>query len=436
MLQKVEEHINQNLPFLTGKKLLIACSGGIDSVVLAHLFRKLDQNIALAHCNFSLRGKESDGDEAFVIDLADRLSIPVFTETFDTKKYGNEHKLSTQMAARDLRYAWFDEILKDFKFDYLLTGHHADDDLETFFINLSRGTGLRGLTGIPEVNNKVIRPLLNFGRDEILKYAKSNNLYWRDDSSNTKTDYLRNKIRLEVLPKYKETSEGLLESFQKTQKHLQDSQSLIEDYMALIYNLVIAEVSDGYQIQIQKLQELPHTNAILFELLSPFGFTDLFAISDLLIAQSGKQIFSKTHRLLKDRDLLFLTENVSKDEISEVFISESEKKISEPIPLEFKSTKKIGNITNTTIYVDRDKIQYPLLLRKWREGDVFQPFGMQGKKKLSKFFKDEKLSLITKEKIWVLCSANQIVWVVDFRLDDHFKVTQTTKQILKITRTS
>jgi tRNA(Ile)-lysidine synthase len=436
VVDQLKRHIHENLPFLEGKKILVACSGGVDSVVLTYLLKELNYTIGLAHCNFSLRGKESDEDESFVIDLADKLSIPVFSETFDTKKYAKDHKVSTQMAARDLRYNWFEEILKDFKYDYVTTGHHADDDLETFFINLSRGTGLRGLLGIPAINDKVVRPLLSFGRDEILTYAKEKALYWREDSSNLKADYLRNALRLEVLPHYKKSTDGLVGNFQKTQKHLKDSQNLIEDYMALVYNLAVTKFSEGYKIDIQKLLELPHTEALLFELLATFGFTDLPAVSDLLTTQSGKQVFSKTHRLLKDRDLLLLTEIVEKSSGDEFFISEGQKKITSPILLEFNSTDAIGDTTKSVIYIDRDKIDYPLHLRKWRKGDAFQPFGMQGKKKLSKFFKDEKLSLVAKEKIWVLCSGEHIIWIVGIRADDRFRVTSDTKHIIKITSRS
>jgi tRNA(Ile)-lysidine synthase len=436
LLKKLDDYITNNLSFLKDKKLLIACSGGVDSVVLASLLHRLEYNIGLAHCNFSLRGNESDGDEDFVMNLAGKLDVPFFSETFETKAYSKEHKLSTQVAARELRYAWFEELLADFKFDNVLTGHHADDDLETFLINLSRGTGLRGLTGIPMVNNKIVRPLLCFGRDEIVKYAKENNLYWREDSSNSEVDYLRNKLRIETIPKYKKAAPGLLQSFQKSRKHLENSQDLVDDYMVLVSNLVISEFSDGYQIHIQKLQELPNTAALIYELLSPFGFTDFSTLLDLLTAQSGKQVFSSSHRLLKDRNSLLLTENPKKrtkiEEDSEFFISENEKKIDKPIPLEFTSTKKIGDITNSAVYVDKAKIQYPLHLRRWREGDLFQPLGMKGKKKLSKFFKDEKLSLVAKEKIWVLCSGDEIVWIVNYRMSDPFKVQSTTKEILKI----
>ncbi|MEH6763272.1 MAG: tRNA lysidine(34) synthetase TilS [Aequorivita antarctica] len=431
MLVRFKQNIETNFSFLIGKKLLVACSGGLDSVTLTHLMNQIDCEIALAHCNFSLRGKESDGDEMFVIGLAKSIEISVFAETFDTKKYAEEHKISTQMAARDLRYTWFSEILKDFKYDYLLTAHHLDDDLETFFINLSRGTGLNGLIGIPKKNNKIVRPLLSFSRVEILQYAEQNNLKWREDSSNKKTDYLRNKLRLEVLPQFKETNEALLKNFQKTQQNMQASQNLIEDYMALVYNLVVTEDTDSYKINIQKIKELPHTSALLYELLNGFGFTEWEDISNLLDAQTGKQILSKTHRLLKNRNELLLTAIDLEIRNDEFLVSE--KGISSPINIKIETSKYIGETEKNLIYVASEKLKFPLKLRKWRSGDSFQPFGMEGKKKLSKFFKDEKIALNEKKKIWLLLNDEKIVWVIGHRMDDRFKVNENTKRILKIT---
>ena len=426
-------HITNNFSFLQEKKLLIACSGGLDSVVLSRMLKELKFNISLAHCNFSLRGKESDGDEKFVISLADKLSIPVFTKTFDTKQYAKEQKISTQMAARDLRYNWFEELIEQHSFDYLLTAHHLDDDLETFFINLSRGTGLRGLTGIPEINEKVVRPLLYFSREEILTYAQEKNISWREDSSNAKADYLRNKLRLEVIPKFKETTENVLQNFQQTQKHLQESQLLVNDYMVLIQNLVLTQTNEGFSLNIQKLQELPNTNALLFELLSPFGFTSWEDISELLTAQSGKQVFSNTHRLIKNREELLLAVISSEVKNEAISISEDTKLIETPVKLQFEKVSSISETNKNIVFLDHQKLNFPLQLRKWKEGDYFYPFGMKGKKKLSKFFKDEKLSLVVKEKIWVLCSENQIVWVLGMRSDDRFKIENNTKEILKIT---
>ncbi|QQX75884.1 MULTISPECIES: tRNA lysidine(34) synthetase TilS [Aequorivita] len=430
MLAQFIKDIEIHFSFLKEKKLLIACSGGLDSVVLTHLMKRSGFQIALAHCNFSLRGKESDDDEMFVIGLAKQLEIPVFAETFDTKTFAREHKISTQIAARELRYAWFAEILKDFKYDYLLTAHHLDDDLETFFINLSRGTGLNGLTGIPKQNNKIIRPLLNFSKEEISKFANENSLKWREDSSNKKTDYLRNKLRLEMLPKFKETNEAILKNFQKTQQNLQDSQSLIDDYMALVYKLTVTEAENSYNINIPKILELPHTDALLYQLLFDFGFTEWKDVSNLLDAQTGKQVFSKTHRLLKNRDELVLTEIDTEKTNYEFLIYEDG--ITTPINLKIEPSKYIGETEKNLIYVASEKLNFPLKLRKWERGDSFQPFGMTGKKKLSKFFKDEKIALNEKENIWLLLCDEKIVWVIGHRMDDRFKVTKESKKILKI----
>ncbi|MEM7084532.1 MAG: tRNA lysidine(34) synthetase TilS [Bacteroidota bacterium] len=432
MLARFKSHIDRQLPMLNNAKLLIACSGGLDSVVLTHLLHKLNFSLALAHCNFSLRGSESDGDATFVQEWAAQLAIPFYLEEFDTEAFASEHRLSTQMAARKLRYDWFEVILNEIKFDYLLTAHHADDDLETFLINLSRGTGLKGLTGIRAVHNKVVRPLLPFSRMEILNYAKSNELYWREDSSNGKSDYLRNNLRLNVVPHYKDSVKGLLSQFIKTQKHLADSEALIEDYILLVQKLVMKETDDGFEIDIPKIKELSHTSALLYEILHPFGFSAWSDISDLLTGQSGKQVFSPTHRILKDRDVLLLTARQEDSKKHSFYISEDTLEIQLPIQLKFESVERFEITNANTVFVDNERLSYPLQLRRWQEGDVFQPYGMEGKKKLSKFFKDEKLSLVAKENVWVLCSKNKIVWVVGMRPDHQFKVSKNTRNIVRI----
>jgi tRNA(Ile)-lysidine synthase len=435
MLNRLKQHIDDNLAFLKGKKLLIACSGGLDSVVMTHLFKGLGYEMGLAHCNFSLRGEESDEDEVFVTDLAENLDIPSYVEKFETKEYAKDRKLSVQMAARELRYLWFDEILLDFNYDFLLTAHHADDNLETFLINLSRGTGLRGLTGIPEHTDGLVRPILPFSRAEILAYAKEKKYIWREDSSNSKIDYLRNALRHEVIPPLKKQIPKLLRNVQKTQSHLGESESLLEDYLVLIKQLVVEEREEGHAINISKISNLPNTDALLYELLYPFGFTAWPDISELLQAQSGKYIVSASHRLLKDRDLLLLTEIPSEERIEQLEIPETTERIEDPVPLIFSSVNnKVANTTKE-IYVDADTLSYPLKIRRWLKGDYFHPIGMKGKKKLSKYFKDEKLSLVAKEKIWLLCSGDQIVWVIGHRADDRFKVKPETTRIISI-RTS
>ena len=433
MKTEFQQHLTTRFPFIENKKVAVACSGGLDSVVLAFLLYSAGYKITLLHCNFTLRGDESDEDARFVSKLAKKWSMGMAVESFDTRQYATDHKLSVQMAARDLRYAWFHGLLRNHTFDYILTAHHADDALETFLINTARGTGLRGLSGIPEQNDQILRPLLPFSRADILQFAKEQVLYWREDSSNAETKYLRNALRHNVIPAWKDQRPQLLDTFSTTQQRLRDAEALIEDYMSLVYNLVITEIESGYALNIQKLQELPNTKVLLYELLHPFGFTAWDDIAGLLEAQSGKQVFSATHRLLKDRTQLLLTE-IPSEANEEKLIPASVENITTPISLRFETVASFEVTNAHTVFVDKTSLQFPLVLRKWKDGDVFYPFGMQGKKKLSKFFKDEKLSLAEKEKTWVLCSDEKIVWVVSQRLDERFKVTRETKEILKITR--
>ncbi|QRM90718.1 tRNA lysidine(34) synthetase TilS [Lacinutrix sp. WUR7] len=437
MFQKFQKHINQKLPFLQESKLLITISGGLDSVVLTHVCHQLNLNFSLAHCNFHLRGIESDGDQDFVEQLAADLQVEVFIQHFDTNTFAETHKVSTQMAARELRYNWFQELSEQLQFDYILTAHHADDNLETFLINLTRGTGLDGLTGIPEVNENVVRPLLKFTREQIESFAKSNNLKWREDSSNASTKYLRNKLRHDVIPVLKEMNAELLQNFETTQNNLQDAKSIIEDAITSVQKKVVSVEGEIIKFNIKKLQKLSNTKAYLFELLKEFNFTAWNDVYNLLEAQSGKQVFSSTHRLLKDREYLLLTEvdsNVSSSAVETLFIEENTKKLKTDLGVLFfeEADAVFGKHTNVS-FVDKDLLKFPLTVRKWEKGDYFYPLGMQGKKKLSKFFKDEKYSLIEKEKTFVLCSGEDVVWVINKRGDNRYKVTEKTKNILKIT---
>jgi len=438
MFSEFKQHIKDAHPYLFKGRSLLAISGGLDSVVLCFLLKQIDCDIALAHCDFSLRNSESDEDADFVRHLAETAGLVLHVQKFDTSSYAKEKKISTQMAARELRYRWFDEFIKEHGYDYVLTAHHADDDLETFLINTARGTGLRGLTGIPKRNEQIVRPLLPFSRERIENYAKKKALHWREDSSNASLKYLRNALRHNVVPSFKEAAPQVLEQLQKTQKHLGESQSLIDDYLALIYNLVVAETPEGCTLHIAKLNELPNTSALLYELLHPFGFTAWDDIRDLLTAQTGKQVLSASHRLIKNRDHLLLTERPEtsgkpSEEEKETFLVEKETHlIDRPLRMSFHTAEEVKDQGKNVIFVDENLLQYPLELRRYRQGDVFQPFGMTGKKKLSKFFKDEKLSLASKENIWLLCSESKIVWIVDHRMDDHYKVRTETTQILKI----
>jgi len=437
MLLKMQKQIDFHFSFLEKSKLLIAISGGVDSVALAHLCYKLNLDFALAHCNFNLRRDESDADEQFVLQLANKLNKEVLIERFDTETYAKENKLSTQMAARDLRYQWFNELAVQLGFDYILTAHHADDNLETFLINLSRGTGLEGLTGIPEINENIVRPLLSFSREDIETYAKTENLKWREDASNTSNKYLRNKLRLEVIPKLKETNPQLLQNFNKTLEHLKDSKDIIDDNIDVISNEVIQNINNNsISFNISEINKLSNPKAYLYELLKAYGFTEWNDVYNLLEAQSGKQVFSKTHRLIKDREFLLfskLDSNVSSNVVERLLIEVNTKQFRTPIgTLHFETTQQLKDLNTSTIFVDKDLLKFPLSVRQWQKGDYFYPFGMQGKKKLSKFFKDEKLSLLDKENVWLLCSGEDVVWVINRRLDERFKVTEKTTQILSI----
>ena len=435
MQSRFQSHLKIHFPFLKNEKLLVACSGGLDSVVLTHLLVKSGYDVTLAHCNFSLRGNESDTDSQFVIKLSKKLELPVFTEIFETEQFADEHGLSIQMAARSLRYQWFEELSGQLKIKYILTAHHLDDDLETFLINFSRGTGLKGLTGIPKINQKIIRPLLEFSRNEIMVFAERQNLNWREDSSNFSNKYLRNALRLDVIPKWKETTPDLLQSFKTTREHLKNSELLIDDYIALIFSYVVEESNEGYKLSVSKLQKLPNVKALLYALLSPFDFTAWDDIYQLPDAQSGKQVVSKTHILLKDRDFLILEAKPPtflESDAQEILINKGTNFIEKPVKLSFERVKELEEVSKEVIYVDFDLLKFPLKIRKWREADVFHPFGMTGKKKLSKFFKDEKLSLLAKKKIWLLISGDEVVWVMGLRADNRFKVTSKTNTILKI----
>lgn len=432
------QHITTNFTDLKSKNLLLAISGGLDSVVLTNLLAKLDYNITLAHCNFQLRGVDADQDEAFVNTLAKSLKTPFFIKKFDTKNFAKQEKLSIQLAARQLRYDWFYALVKKHNFDYILTAHHADDSLETFIINLSRGTGLDGLTGIPEKNNNVLRLLLPFTRNEIEQYAKTHHLTWREDASNAETKYLRNKIRHEVIPALKGLNPNFLDGFSKTICHLKETRQIIDEAVDTAKETIVISTSNHeIQLKIDELKKLKYPKAYLYEILKPFGFTAWNDVINLLEAQSGKEVFSKTHRLLKDREVLMVSKISSDTKNLEFCIDENQTTIeADNIKLRISELTEDNIISHlNTIFIDKDNLQWPLVLRKWKKGDYFYPLGMQGKKKVSKYFKDEKFSLIQKEATWLLCADDKIIWIVNYRLDDRFKVTESTEKILKIENT-
>jgi len=431
MLSKFQKNLSKNLPFLKEKKLLLAISGGIDSVVLAYLLKQLNYDISLAHCNFKLRGNESDGDEQFIRDFASKNDLELFVTSFDTESFAKDNKLSIQVAARQLRYIWFHQLLQENNLDCIVTAHHLDDNLETFLINFTRGTGLEGLTGIPVQNDKIVRPLLAFSREEIVEFASENKIEWREDSSNASDKYLRNKLRHDVVPILKSLNSSFLNSFQDTLKHLEQAKSLTEDASVLVYKQVVTEKNGQKFFRLFDLKRLPNYEAYLFQWLQPFGFRAWKDISNLTEAQSGKFILSDNYRLLKDRDFLILEEIPKED--SAIYEIEADAEISIPIQLKTETVSEVEKSANSTeIYVDKEKLKFPLTIRKWQEGDYFCPAGIDGKKKISKYFKNEKMSLSDKENTWILLSDNEIVWIIGKRQDRRFYTENTTTPVLKI----
>lgn len=431
MFINFQNHIQKNFSFLQDKKLLVATSGGMDSMVLVHLFQKLKLNFALAHCNFQLRESESDADENFVREYAKSNNINCFIIKFETEKYSQVNKLSTQLAARKLRYDWFNEILEQENFDYVITAHHADDVAETFMINLSRGTGLDGLTGIPSQNGNIIRPMLPFSRKEIENYVLENNLQWREDSSNASDKYLRNKIRHHIIPVFKEINDSFLQSFQNTLEYLNQEQSLVDDAVQMVYEKVVSEEKEQLKINISALLQYKNYKAYLYQWLHKYGFSAWNDVYNLVESQSGKQIFSTNYILLKDRGFLILCKAQNIDyELFNIYSIDELPKF--PLKLTLCNLSNISNQNKNIIFVDENKLQFPLTIRKWKEGDCFYPSGMEGKKKVSKYFKDEKFTLFQKQDVWILESNNQIVWIIGHRADQRFKVENTTQTQIKI----
>jgi tRNA(Ile)-lysidine synthase len=437
--------VNSFQSFLKKEKLikssdtvLLTVSGGIDSVVLCELFYQTKIKFAIAHCNFQLRGKESEGDELFVEALAEKYNVPFHTISFETSSYAKKHKLSIQVAARDLRYAWFEEIRQQYNYARIATAHHQDDSIETFFINLIRGTGIKGLHGILPMQGNLIRPLLFANKKEIIAFAKKNKLKHREDSSNASDKYVRNKIRHSLIPLLNEINKSASVNIITTIENLKSVEAVYQKRIDKKRTSLIIEEKGIVKIAISKLKKLNPIEPYLFELLYPLGFSSIVVdeIISALGSESGKQFFSETHRLVKDREFLLIEEigDKTKELDSRFKILKSTKEL--PYwnkTLVFKSIKRTAKLQLVNpaaiAQFDFEKLVFPLTLRKWEKGDVFYPIGMKGKKKLSDYFIDKKLSLLEKENSWVLESNGTIIWVVGQRMDDRYKITATTKKI-------
>nr|WP_256470394.1 tRNA lysidine(34) synthetase TilS [Robiginitalea marina] len=409
----------------------MACSGGLDSVVLSHLCASLELRFELAHANFQLRGKESDLDQEFVEDLGKNIHRRVHVKCFDTNAYLTQNKLNVQQAARDLRYGWFRDLLRERQLAFTVTAHQADDQLETFLINLTRGSGLRGLSGIPDTAPGLRRPLLAFPRDSIRSYATKNQIAWREDSSNLQDYYLRNRLRHRVIPALREADSRFAENFSRSLDFLKGSKALVDNHIGEVRERLFRNEGNLVRIALEELRALHPRRAYLHELFQPFGFTDWEALERLLHSASGREILSPTHGLLKDRDA-FLLRPLGEDVHGPIMLDHGGAGVHEQVPLKISVVGEMGEPASNVLYLDKNALNNGLHLRRWKKGDYFYPLGMKGKQKISKYFKDHKFNRYEKEAQWLLCSGDEVVWIVGRRADDRFKVRETTTEILKI----
>ena len=446
MLEQFQAYINRYNLIAEGDKVILALSGGIDSMVLADLLLKAKVEFVAAHCNFHLRGNESDGDDWFVRKFAENRGIQCFVKHFETEKYAVKYGISIEMAARDLRYAWFEQLRQQLGYDKIAVAHHADDQAETFFINLLRGAGLNGLKGMKPQNGVVIRPLLWASREQIRQYAVENHIVWREDHTNVESVYLRNRIRNQLLPVFDELQPKARQGLYKSLEHLSAENEL---YRALLKEKLAQIVEREGEIQ-----RLPYSKIIkaevpepvegptssfqlLFEWLRQYGFnTDqCHFIYDAIGTGIGNQYCSPTHCVIIGRDNLQLSEIKEKTD-DEIQIQIGEEEILSPIHLRFSKLEKTADFiidkSSEVAQLDAEKIQFPLILRHWQHGDRFHPLGMKGSKLLSDFFVDQKFSEYQKQNVWLLASANNdILWVVGYRIDDRFKIVNDTKTVFE-----
>ncbi|WP_256013292.1 tRNA lysidine(34) synthetase TilS [Desertivirga xinjiangensis] len=419
-------------------KVLLTVSGGRDSVLLCHLFNAARLDFGIAHCNFGLRSEESDADELFTKDLADSFKVPFYSVRFDTSDYAQSRSISTQMAARELRYNWFEEIRQTYGYQYIALAHHASDTTETVLLNLTRGTGIAGLHGILPKRDFLIRPLLFLSRDEISVIIESENIPYREDSSNLSSKYARNKIRLEVVPRLKDLNPGLDETFEANARRFIQVEDFLNTEVGKLRERLFIQISKTqFEIRLEDLKSLSPKQLLLYELFKPFGFSEavLTDFAQSWESQPGKLFKSQTYTLLLDRNRVLLEKKSEQHHSSEILFDLKGNDVV------FGSTRLIFDIReigSTMISPLKDKaffdfslLQFPLKLRQWNIGDYFFPFGMKGKKKVSDLFRELKIPLTEKKNIPILENANgDILWVVGYRSDNRYKVSSQTKKVI------
>lgn len=439
-----KEFLSRYFPNKQYGKWLIAISGGLDSVVLAHLCKQHDISIVLAHCNFGLRGPESMRDEEFVKNLAGQWGVELCCRSFETEVYAAKHKLSIQVAARQLRYAWFEEIIKEQgelpaqNIDVLATAHHADDNAETALFNMFRGCGLQGARGMQPRQAGIIRPLLAAAKNDLLEYASANNLTWVEDSSNSTDKYSRNYIRHQVLPLMSNVFAEATQNFSNTLAHLREAEILYRQALEIHLKKMLVHKANEVHVPVLKLLKAAPLHTIIHEIIHPYGFgsADTASVETLCHSETGRYISSATHRIIKNRHWLIIAP-LHSEAATHVLIEPQDSRVlfaegALNMQIVGDSKQRTPPVGLAEVWLDANDIKFPLLLRPWKQGDYFYPLGMEKKKKVARFLIDQKLSKTEKEKIWVLESNKKVLWIVGQRIDNRFKITEATQKILKL----
>lgn len=431
ILSQVKEYIQQNIPLVENDKVLVGLSGGADSVALLSILKELGYCCFAAHCHFALRGEESDRDRNFAKQISAKLGVPFIEVKFDTLKYAADKKISVEMACRELRYEWFEAQRTALGCRYLAVAHHRDDSVETVLINLIRGTGISGLTGIAPLNGTVIRPILGLSREEVENYISQCNLNYVTDSTNKETIYVRNKIRNRILPLMKEINPSVYEAIEATSVHLSETELIYREALNKKIESIVEVRDEVAYIKIEKLTEQTAVRTILYEILKPYGFITS-QLNDIIASfneESGKRFFSLTHRIIKDRNRLIVAPLGKEDNYLIHYPA------NEMLRVEYMAVEDLPPFTRdkSCAYFDADKLPENLILRHWRMGDRFLPFGMKGTQKLSDYFTTHKFSLLQKEQIWLLVAGDEILWLVGERQSDKYRITPTTQRVVKFT---
>jgi len=437
MLKEFREYIKENKLPERDSRILLAVSGGIDSMVMADLFLKSDYKTGIAHCNFSLRGSDSDLDEELVRNYSAGNSIPFYSIKFDTRAYAEKKGLSVQMAARELRYDWFEKIRIENGYDYIAVAHNLNDNIETLLINLARGTGITGLAGMRPVSNNIIRPLLFATRTDIEDYCRKNKILYREDRSNAETKYTRNRIRHIIIPELKKINPSIEKTLGETLIRLRETDELFSGIIDGIRNTLSLTGENKISFIVEKLKSYLQENTILFEIFRPYGLSGSQTgdLKDVIMGKTGGQLFTNSHRIVKNRNMIDVSP-VEKIPDHEYKISGMEEMKKIPFIDSVKSVEISGSFAITDdkmiAYLDENEVEYPVLIRKWKNGDYFYPLGMKSRKKISDFLIDIKKSRIEKEKIMVLESGGKIAWVIGERIDNRFRIKTTSKKALII----